>query len=80
MRTTLTLDDDVAEQIEQVRRSTGASLRAVVNAALRQGLQPGERTQPPKPFGTRTFDMGPANIPIANVAEALAHAEGEAFK
>jgi hypothetical protein len=39
MRTTLTLDGDVAERLRKEMRRTGATLKAVVNAALRRGLQ-----------------------------------------
>jgi len=38
MRTTLNLDDDVAALIERVRKATNASLKEVINAALREGL------------------------------------------
>ena len=38
MRTTLTLDRDVAERIERERRRTGKSLKATVNDGLRLGL------------------------------------------
>lgn len=37
MRTTLTLDDDVAARLEQSRRG-GRTLKEVVNEALRAGL------------------------------------------
>ena len=81
MRTTLTIDDDVAAQIDELRRSRDASLKEVVNDALRQGLQQlSASRKAPKPFRTRTFEMGEAKIPIDNVAEALALAEGEDFR
>ena len=38
MRTTLTLDSDVAERLAGELRRTGKSLKAVVNEALRAGL------------------------------------------
>ena len=38
MKTTLTLDDDVAAALERVRRTRNASLKDVVNDALRRGL------------------------------------------
>jgi hypothetical protein len=46
MRTTLTLDRDVAERIERERRRTGKSLKAAVNDALRLGL--GLAGKPPR--------------------------------
>jgi len=38
MRTTLTLDHDVAERLEQEMRRTGRGLKATVNDAIRRGL------------------------------------------
>ena len=37
MRITLTLDDDVAAMIERIRRAREASLKDIVNEALRRG-------------------------------------------
>lgn len=42
MRTTLTLDDDVARALKERARTTGISFKEVVNAAIRRGLQAGE--------------------------------------
>jgi hypothetical protein len=81
MRTTLTLDDDVAVQIERLRRARNANLRDVVNEALRRGLRdmstPSKKRQP---FRTRSFPMGKPLINLDNVAETLAQLEGEGFK
>jgi len=38
MRTTLTLDDDVAQELREASRKSGESFKAVVNSALRRGL------------------------------------------
>jgi hypothetical protein len=38
MRTTMTLDPDVAELVKQYMRRTGKGLKAVVNDAIRRGL------------------------------------------
>ena len=40
MRTTLTLDDDVAEALRRLVRQTGRPFKQVVNDALRAGLAP----------------------------------------
>ncbi len=81
MRTTLTIDDDVAIELERLRRERERSFKDVVNDALRRGLRE-MRARPKrrKPFRTTTYDMGPFLVSIDNVAEALAHAEGENFK
>jgi hypothetical protein len=39
MRTTLTLDRDVAERLKQEMRRTGKGLKATINDALRAGLR-----------------------------------------
>ena len=38
MRTTLTIDEDVAAMLEQLRRDRKTSLKALINEALRCGL------------------------------------------
>ncbi len=82
MRTTLTIDDDVAAQLERVRRGRNVSLKELVNDALRRGLR--EMSAKPKPkkrFRTRVVDVGAVFIDnIDNIAEVLAIAEGEAYK
>ena len=81
MRTTLTLDDDVAVQLERLRRARDVSLKELVNDALRRGLR--ELSAKPKkraPFRTQASDMGKPLINIDNVAEAIAYAEGEGYK
>ncbi len=82
MRTTLTLDDDVAALVARARRARKAPLREVVNEALRRGLRdlvsaPATRA----PFATRSVALGRCLVgSIDDVAEALSVAEGEGFK
>ncbi len=82
MRTTLTLDKDVAVVIERLRRTRRQSLKAVVNEALREGLK---HTAAPRKqrgaFRTGSVDLGPSLLAsVDNVAEVLAVTESEAFK
>jgi hypothetical protein len=82
MRTTLTIDDDVAAMLERLRREREISLKDLINEALRRGLldmhAPVKRR---KPYRTPSVDLGTPRIPnIDNVAEVLAVIEGEAFK
>lgn len=75
MRTTLTLDPDVAVQIERLRKSRDMALKDVVNEALRRGLQ--EMTAKPKkkePYQTRVHDAGEL---LMDVKEALAMLDEE---
>ena len=50
MRTTLTLDEDVAKQLRERVKRSGDSFKAVVNTTLRKGLRGGEKpaAQPPR--------------------------------
>jgi hypothetical protein len=52
MRTTLTIDDDLIAQIEDLQRSEGLTFKGAVNQLLRAGIQC--RAQPPKPEPYRT--------------------------
>jgi hypothetical protein len=81
MRTTLTLDDDVSAELDALRRKQGLRFRDAVNDALRRGLRAmAEGHQPGPKFVTRSMDLGPARVPLDNVAEALAVADGEGFR
>lgn len=81
MRTTLTIDDDVAAALENVRRKRDVSLKDVINEALRIGLR--DMTVRPKPhslFRTKSVDLGRLRVAsIDNIAETLAIAESEDF-
>jgi hypothetical protein len=56
MRTTLTLDDDVAAALEQLRKSRNVSLKDLINEALRQGLKSVEQPwHPHQPAPSSTF-------------------------
>ena len=82
MRTTLTLDDDVAAMLERLRRRRRIGLKHLVNEALRRGLDDmGRRRRPREPVCTRAVALGRVRVAsIDNIGEALAIAEGEGFK
>ncbi|MGQ0591527.1 MAG: CopG family transcriptional regulator [Gammaproteobacteria bacterium] len=82
MRTTLTLDDDVAAALERLRRSRDESPKVLVNEALRRGLkQLNKRPEQRHPFRTTAVVPGPCRIgSVDNIADVLTLAEGEAFK
>jgi hypothetical protein len=58
MRTTLTLDADVADSLRQEVRRTGKSFKAAVNDALRAGLGGAGRRQRAKRFIVEPHDFG----------------------
>jgi len=83
MRTTLTLDKDVAAVLERLRRTRDKSLKDLVNEALRHGLKQMRAARPKRrePFRTQAVELGHCRIGgIDNVAETLSVAEGESFK
>ena len=82
MRTTLTLEKDVAAALERMRKTRKASLKHVINDALRRGLtQMAAPSAPRRAVRTRPVSLGSCLIGgVDNISEALAVAEGESFK
>ena len=58
MRTTLTIDDDLAGQIDERRRRDGLSLKQVVNGLLREGLRSGRQAPRAKKYRTKPHKLG----------------------
>lgn len=67
MRTTISIDDDVAAAVDRLRREQGLGLSAAVNQLARAGMRatPRRRT-----FRQRTARLG-LRIDVSNVAEVL---------
>lgn len=81
MRTTLTLDDDVAALLNRIVKKRKSSLREVVNEGLRRGLNQLDARPKVTRFSTRTVKLGRCLAgSLDDVAEVLADAEGESFK
>ncbi len=55
MRTTVTLDPDVAAKIRSLARERGITFKDALNSTLRRGLADGRK---PKRFTVRTRKMG----------------------
>ena len=53
MRTTLTLDNDVADYLKEQARLLEVSFKQVVNDTLRRGMSPGIREAPARPYRVR---------------------------
>ncbi len=58
MRTTLTLDPDVAGRLEVEMKRSGAGMKAVVNRALRVGLGMTDKPVDPPPFVVQPHAFG----------------------
>ena len=82
MRTTLTLDPDVAARLKRLRQRRDVPFKDVVNAALREGLRAlEEKPKSKRKTWTKPLSLGGSLIgPLDNIAEVLAIAEGDAFK
>jgi hypothetical protein len=72
MRTTLTLDDDVAAAITRIRNERGIGISEAVNDLVRAGLTV-RKTR--RRFRQRTAGLS-LQVDVTNVAEALEQLEG----
>lgn len=83
MRTTLTLDDDVAAALERFRKRSNLGLKDAVNEVMRRGLArvAQQQREPHPPHRTPEVALGRCLVSsIDDVAEVLAVAEGETFR
>jgi len=82
MRTTVTLDDDVAARLSRLQKAQKKSFKEVLNQALREGLkQMTSSRRRRKQYETQPADLGRCLVGnLDDVAEALAIAEGESFQ
>jgi hypothetical protein len=80
VRTTLSLDDDVASLLNKEVRRSGVSFKQAVNQFLRLGLMAsGQRKR--KPFRVAPRPLGlPPGLSYDNVEELLEALEGAAHK
>lgn len=81
MRTTLTLEEDVAEKLKKIAARLKKPFKAVVNEALRHGLDQVEKPSDSQPYRTRPHKMGlREGYNLDNIHELLAHVEGEDYR
>ena len=76
MRTTITLDRDVAQAVQRLRRQRGLGLSEAVNDLIRLGLR---AKRPRRSFRQGTHALG-LRIDVRNVAEALEQLDGPAAR
>lgn len=84
MRTTVTLDDDLAVRLDQRRAERGITFKEALNETLRRGLA--AEDAPASPGAASAVVTRPLNLgrrlagDIDSVPEALAIAEGESYR
>jgi hypothetical protein len=78
MRTTLTLDEDVAAKLKAEARRAGRPFRDVVNETLRRGLLGKRNAAVVADFRVEARDLGDLRpgLSIDNVAELIERIEG----
>jgi hypothetical protein len=74
VRTTLTIDDDIAVLVEQEQRRSGDSLKGTINRLLRHGLMNSKDQAAAKPFVVTPFPLGIGNCD--KISELLEELEG----
>ena len=78
MRTTLTLDEDVAAKLQALARRSGRTFREVVNDTLRRGLARPPATAAREPFRAAVRDLGrlKPGLSLDNIGELIEQIEG----
>ena len=69
MRTTLTIDDDLARELREKAHQTGAPFKEVVNKAIRAGLEKIDKPKQIKPYKCKAYSLG--YPPFADLDHAL---------
>jgi hypothetical protein len=59
MRTTVTLDPDVAAKLKQLAREREISFKEALNSSVRRGIEQGERKTPPYRLQARRLEARP---------------------
>ncbi len=81
MRTTITLDEDVADKALEVSHRLRRPFKYVVNAALRVGLGKVERPGAGRAYRTKPRLLGlRRGLSLDNIQDILTRVEGEAYR
>lgn len=72
MRTTLTIDDQLLDELKERAHREGVPLKQVINQALRRGLNADGRPARRKPYRVRTYSMGQPLVPDLEKSLAIA--------
>lgn len=58
MRTTLTIDDDIAIQVQREVKRSGDTFKGTINRLLKQGLISSSKPEAEKPFVVHAYPLG----------------------
>jgi hypothetical protein len=81
MRTTLTLDPDVAAKARRGAARLGKPFKSVINSALRIGLEAVLKPAAARPYRVKPLPLGlKKGFSYDNIGELLAQIEGEDYR
>lgn len=81
MRTTLTLDEDIAAKLKEEMGRSGKPFEEIVNLYLRLGLNTAREARAVKPFVVRARDLKPRiSVEYDHIGDLLELAEGPLHK
>ncbi len=81
MRTTLTIDPDIAVKAKKAVQMTGMPFKTLINQALRIGIDAVMSPKKSRPYRTKGRAMGlRKGLSYDNIHDLLAMAEGEDFR
>ncbi len=81
MRTTLTLDNDIADYLKEQTRLLDKSFKQVVNDTLRRGMSPGIREAPARPYRVKPISSGFApGVDPLKLKEMMYEEDDEKFR
>ncbi|MGH9365691.1 MAG: DUF2191 domain-containing protein [Thermoanaerobaculia bacterium] len=81
MRTTLTLDEDVAAKLKGEARRSGKPFKAVVNETLREGFAVRQALKKQRPFRVKARSLGlRPGLDYDNIGVLLEQIEGPLHK
>lgn len=81
MRTTVTIDDDIATLLKREMRRSGEPFKQAVNHYLRVGLASAQPRRKPKPFKVTPIDVQlPEGINLNKTSEILEALEGPLYR
>ena len=83
MRTTLTLDDDIAAKLARASRTSGKSFKELVNATLRRGLlETQSAARQSHPFVVQAQSLGrlKPGMTLDKISALLEEADGPSWR